>query len=526
VPAIQQGAVAPPGPRDLIVVSDLHLGRGHDPATKRYHRLEAFFYDEDFRAFCRWACADAAARGMPLALVLNGDVFDLLRIEPEFPPEGTHLEKRFGALPTPPIAARMVADVLTGHPSFLEALADVLAAGHELVLVCGNHDLELQWPQVQEEVRRALTVALAARRAPEALARLRFEPWFLYEPGRIWIEHGCQYDPENAFHFPLRSRLADSPFVAQIAERDMPLGNFFQRYLYNAFGSITFIVPSSRANYRYFRFLLANQPRLLVRVVRSQGRFLLQLLRRLARYPEPGWQRAAEVAHRAELEQLAERSGLGEKLRAIDALKFRGADAARAASGMMRQAAKLAAGAIGSAILALALLTAASHAIEALTLGFGWKALLSLVLYLAFGALSASALVAAAMRVPADEPPRPLRAAAERIAEILDVPIVTFGHTHDEVVSPIARASGRAWYFNTGTWLAVFTHDILVPRERVQYTFLRVRGGEAELLQWSPGRGREMPVVLLEEGPAAGPVRPSEEDLPSPVPESRERRSA
>jgi hypothetical protein len=193
---------------------------------------------------------------------------------------------------------------------------------------------------------------------------------------------------------------------------------------------------------------------------------------------------------------------------------------------MMRQAMKLAAGAVGSAILALALLTAASHAIEALTLGFGWKALLSLVLYLAFGALSASALVAAAMRVPADEPPRPLRAAAERIAELLDVPIVTFGHTHDEVVSSIARATGCGWYFNTGTWLAVFTHDILVPRERVQYTFLRVRGSEAELLQWSPGRGREMPVVLLEEGPATGPVRRPEEDLPTPAPEPRARKSA
>ncbi len=522
MPANQQGAARPRGPPDLIVVSDLHLGRGLDLATKRYHRLEAFFYDEDFRAFCRWACADAAARGEPMTFVLNGDVFDLLRIEPEVPPEGTHLEKRFGALATPPVAARMVADILAGHPAFVEALADVLAAEHDLVLVCGNHDLELQWPQVQEEVRRALAAALAVRGASGALLRLCFEPWFHYEPGRIWIEHGCQYDPENAFRFPLRSRLAGSPHVAHVVERDMPLGNFFQRYLYNAFGQITFIVPSSRANYRYFRFLLANQPRLLVRVAFSQGRFVLQLLRRLARAPEPDWQEAGEAAHRAELQELAERSGLGEKLEVIDALKFRGADAARALTGMLKQGMKLVAGGVGTAILALALLTAASHAIEALTVGFGWKALLSLVLYLTFGALSASALVAAAVRIPGDEPLRPLRAAAERIAKLLDVPIVTFGHTHDEVVSSIARASGRGWYFNTGTWLAVFTHDVLMPRERVQYTFLRVRGAEAELLQWSPGRGHEMPVVLLEEGPEVGVItaRP-EEERPSPGPETR-----
>lgn len=507
MPALPRGDSSPQGPRDLIVVSDLHLGRGFDPATKRYHRLEAFFYDEDFRAFCRWACRDAASRDVPLTLVLNGDVFDLLRIEPETVPDGSSAERHFGALLTPPVAARMIADVLAGHPAFVEALAEVLAAGQEVVLLCGNHDLELQWSQVQDEVRRTVAAALA-QRAPEALPRLRFEPRFYYEPGRIWIEHGCQYDPENAFQFPLRRGLAESPAAVQVAERDMPLGNFFQRYLYNAFGSITFIVPSTRANYRYLRFLLLNQPRILVRVARSQGRFLVQLLRRLARPPAPGWHEIAQAAHQAELDELAQRSGLGDRLRAIDALKCRGADAARAASGLLRQGAKLASGAVLGSVLVLALLSAASHAIEALTVGFGWKALLSIVLYLTFGALSATALVAAAMRVPADEPPRPLRAAAARIAAILDVPIVAFGHAHEEVVSPLAGAGARGWYFNTGTWLAVFTHDVLVPRERVQYAFLRVTGSEGELLQWSPGRNRPMPVVLLEEengAPAPAP---------------------
>ena len=490
---------APRPQRDLLVVSDLHLGRGIDPVTRRYHRLEAFLYDEDFRDFCGWICADAKARGQPVALVLNGDVFDLLRIEPEPVPGGTSLERRFGPLPTPPLAARIVGDILAGHPVFAEGLADVLASGHEILVVCGNHDVELQWPQVQEEVRAALRRPLSARGAEAALERLTFHSWFIHEPGRIWIEHGCQYDPENAFRFPLRSLLAASPAAAEVAERDLPLGNFFQKYLYNAFGSLTFIVPSSRANYRYFRYLLANQPRLLLRVARSQGRFLLQLVRRLALPPPAAWQRVAEVAHRAELDALAERSGLGERLLAIDGLKYVGADAARAMSGLVRQAAKLAGGAVLATVAVLALLIAMSHAIEALSVGFGWKALLSLVLYLTAGALGAVALVAAAVRLPRDEPPRPLRAAAERIASIVDVPMVTFGHTHDEVVTAIARPGGRGWYYNTGTWVAVFSHDELVPRERVQYTFLRVRGDEAELLQWSPGRGRPMRVVLFDD---------------------------
>jgi len=482
------------------VVSDLHLGRGRNPATRRWSRLEAFLYDEDFLAFCRWLGRDA---GPAAALVLNGDVFDFLRIEPEPAPGATSAEQRYGPPPTPESAARLTADILAGHPLFLEGLCEVLAAGREVVLLPGNHDLESQSDEVRAVLRQAVAARLDARGAPAAaLAGLSFESWFLHEPGRAWIEHGCQYDPENAFRFHLRRGLAPGA-AAAVAEGDLPLGNFLQRYLYNAFGSITFIVPSSRANYRYFRWLLANEPRLLLRIVFSQARFVAQLLRRLARLPSAAWADQAERAHQAELAALGERSGLGEAVRAVDALKAAGANVVQAATGLFRQGAKLAAGAAGVAVGALAVFTASSAAIGALEAGVGWKALLSLLVYLALGTLAAVGLVAAALRMPRDRPPRHLRAAAEQIAALTGAPLVVFGHTHEEVVEPLAPPGAPlgtgAWYYNTGTWIAVFTHDVLVPRERVQLTFLRIRGAEAELLHYSPGRDAALPVVLLEE---------------------------
>ena len=501
-----KGAVPPAAPRDLYVVSDLHLGRGRNPATRRWSRLEAFLYDEDFVAFCRWLCRDA---GRPAVLVLNGDVFDFLRIEPEPAPGAARAERRYGPPLTPEVAAHLVADILAGHPLFVDGLCLLLAAGLQVVFLPGNHDLESQSDEVRGVIRRAVAAGLATRQAPEeALARLGFESWFLHEPGRIWIEHGCQYDPENAFRHHLRRGLSRQAAEAA-AEGDLPLGNFLQRYLYNAFGSITFIVPSSRANYRYFRWLLANEPRLLLRVTFSQARFLAQLLRRLARLPAAGWKEEAERAQAAELAALGAGSGLGQVLDAVDGLKATGANAAEAAGGLLRQVAKLTAGGVGVTVAALAVFTASSTAIGAVEAGVGWKALLSLLVYLAMGTLTGVGLVAAALRMPRDRPPRHLRAAAERIAALTGVPLVVFGHTHEEVVEPLPPAGGdhgqAAWYFNTGTWIGVFTHDVLVPRERVQLTFLRVRGVDAELLRYSPGRDGALPVVVLEEDEAEPP---------------------
>jgi UDP-2,3-diacylglucosamine pyrophosphatase LpxH len=488
--------VAAAPPRDLYVVSDLHLGRGRRPDTRRWSRLETFLYDDDFLAFCRWLCRDAHGRA---ALVLNGDVFDFLRIEPEPAPGARGAARRFGPLPTPAVAARMAEDILLGHPRFLDGLCAVLAAGHEVILLPGNHDLECQSDEVRTVLRRAVEARLAELEAPPgAGARLAFEAWFLHEPGRIWIEHGCQYDPENAYRWHLRRRFPPE-VAAAAAEGDLPLGNFFQRYLYNAFGSITFIVPTTRANYRYFRWLLANEPRLLLRVTFSHARFLLQLLRRLARLPAAGWREEAARAHAEELAALATRSGLGARLEEVDRLKATGADAVQAASGMLRQVVKLGLGGLALAVSGLAVFTASSVAIGSLEAGLGWKALLSLLLYLAFATVVAVGLVAAALRMPRDEPPHHLRDAAARVAAIVDVPLVAFGHSHEEVVEPLERPAGLGWYFNTGTWIAVFTHDVLLPRERVQLTFLRVRGADAELLRFSPGRDGALPVVLLEE---------------------------
>ncbi|MCA9707639.1 MAG: metallophosphoesterase [Myxococcales bacterium] len=487
---------------DLVIVSDLHLGRGKNPKTGRYYELEAFFYDEDFLRFCRYLCDDARRRQVPLKLVLNGDTFDLLRLDP-VPLDGDpQVVNRFAPALNPTRAAAEVSRILGGHPALVEALATVLAEGHEVVVLPGNHDIEVQWEPVRDSMRRCIGEHPRLGDEPGgALERLRFEDWFYHEPGRIWVEHGCQYDPENAFRYPLRRELVHEPDALHEAELDNPLGNFFQRYLYNAFGHITFIVPSTRANTRYMKWLVFNDPQLLLRIVKSHWRFWWQVLRRVAKYPSRDRARLAQ-AHERQLERLARSSGLGDDLRQIDALKESRADITAALQSFSRQAWRLVWRLLGVGALVFGLWFFAIHGLTELRVGLWRKAAAFLgfgffFLFSAFGAVLYSLF-----RGSPSVLPQPMRQAAAAIARRLDVPIVCFGHTHEEVLWRLKARRGRpggAWYFNTGTWIAVFTHDVLLPRERVQYTFLRVRGHEGELMSWSPGRGEPKPVVLLDE---------------------------
>ena len=494
---------------EIYVVSDLHMGRGKNPETRRFYTLENFFYDDDFARFCDYLCRDAASRNTSFKLIFNGDTFDLLRIEPDPQPqpEATERERRFGPAHTPVQAARTIAQILEGHRGFVRGVAQVLNAGHEVIMLPGNHDIEVQWEPVQHEIRQAVlnhvrtTYGEAASGAATPL--LRFEEWFYHEPGRVWIEHGCQYDPENSFRYLLRSRLVHTPDVVHETEHDFPLGNFFQRYLYNFFGHITFIVPSTRANLRYLRWLALNEPRILLRVAFSHLPFAIQVVRRLAQASAKTARRALQQAHDGSLADLADRSDMGLRLLAIDQLKEVRADAVQAMRSLVWHLVKFLGGGLLFLLSIVGIWSFGFFSISQQHLDGGASTALFVFLNVFMALCGIGGLLYATLGSAVDISPRPLRRAAQRIAAILDIPIVSFGHSHDEEMWWLERPSGgKAWYCNTGTWIAVFTHDVLIPRERVQYSFLRIQKEEAELLHWSPGRGEPLPVILLDEGEA------------------------
>jgi hypothetical protein len=307
----------------------------------------------------------------------------------------------------------------------------------------------------------------------------------------------------------LRTHVVGNEAAVETLERDMPVGSFFQKYLYNFFGAITFIVPSSRANTRYFRWLLINRPRLLAKVATSHFPFFLQVLRRIGK----GGGNTTELAdaHSNQLGELATSANLDGTLQQIDGLKATHGSAARVARGIMYDIVKIGGLALLLALLVAGLWFAGFHAINQFDVGVTLKAILFIVLNFVFLLSLTGGIGYTLLRPPKAPPSRPGRNAASRISSLIDVPIVTMGHSHDEVVFRLRRDGENAgWFYNTGTWVAVFTHDELLPRERVQYTFLRVRGDAAELMHYSPGRNDAVPVILIDDDRWSEPEKPSE----------------
>jgi UDP-2,3-diacylglucosamine pyrophosphatase LpxH len=200
-----------------VIVSDLHMAAPGGPFP------DPFGEDDVFAALL----AALARDGAPARLVLLGDTFDLVLAA--------------GALDGPrrrdPVAAAVSAldAIAEAHPRVLASLAAFAAAGHEVDLVPGNHDIELLRPAVQQRLRQ-LVARCGADRALR-IDRVAFPPWVVHVPGVLYAEHGQQHHDLNHFrrllartatagHRPVSRPLAlclDEGRV-ELARRRVPVG--------------------------------------------------------------------------------------------------------------------------------------------------------------------------------------------------------------------------------------------------------------------------------------------------------------
>lgn len=99
-----------------------------------------------------------------------------------------------------------------GHPRLFEAFAWWVTHGNRLVVIAGNHDLELRWPKVQEDFTDKLIEIIQEHPEWDRIGTqedckrridLRYT-WFYHQPGLFYAEHGDQYDALNSAQNAIR----------------------------------------------------------------------------------------------------------------------------------------------------------------------------------------------------------------------------------------------------------------------------------------------------------------------------------
>lgn len=220
-----------------LVISDLHLSdvEDHLDGWKR-HKSSAWVYDDELDDMVR-SFEARLEPGDTFTLILNGDVFDfdLVTAIPDAPTFTVRpIEHEYGLDATAEKSAWKLGRILDDHPRFVALLARVLAAGHRLVVVIGNHDRELWFAEVEAVLRGRIDQAIAALEPRPANVRgeLLVEPWFYSVPGEVFVEHGHQYDYYTSFRYNLE------PVVERHGEVHIALssGNLSNRFLLSNIG--------------------------------------------------------------------------------------------------------------------------------------------------------------------------------------------------------------------------------------------------------------------------------------------------
>jgi UDP-2,3-diacylglucosamine pyrophosphatase LpxH len=201
-----------PGP-NLLVLSDVHLGcdlvqhaRPDAPARGEASRRR----DRELVAMLDWYRKRRRGR-RPWRLVFAGDLVDFVGMSVSAAPdeietELTDEEREHGLGSAVDHTIAKLRRVAENHREVFVALARFVASGNELSIVRGNHDVDFHWKPVQEEL-----CALLARHARIDAARIEFVDWFYYEEGRVYIEHGHQYDDYCAQDHVLHPVLPSDP---------------------------------------------------------------------------------------------------------------------------------------------------------------------------------------------------------------------------------------------------------------------------------------------------------------------------
>lgn len=238
----------------VAMISDLHVGDPNNP------RLEDFDRDE---AFEQLLASDLPKRAMgrPATLVIAGDFIDFPQIFPEFGRACPF--ERFGT--TEDEAVLRVRRAIAGHPRVFSAMKHFLGRGNQILVLPGNHDIDLHFPRVFATIAEACGCASGPA--------LSFVPEGTIQERGVYLEHGNQYSYDNSFEH-WGNPIGVAPDGSVRVER--PWGTLFMDMVYN---DIEMAYPFVNKVYPH-----AELARIVLRLLRDDTRVATNVLARLVAF--------------------------------------------------------------------------------------------------------------------------------------------------------------------------------------------------------------------------------------------------
>jgi UDP-2,3-diacylglucosamine pyrophosphatase LpxH len=503
-----------PARTHYVILSDLHINIGIPQPMGRWPLVEDFFFDAEFESLLRKLRTEAQGDGSPSfrwTLIINGDFAEFLQIldwpgDPvsrrggkiewnlenyEFGPggwaeapwktvPGFQKEIRDGLASGEDESAWKLKRVYDGHRVVFKAIADFVAAGHSVVMIKGNHDVEFYWPGVKEQFIRLLchSIDYPYTKCQAQLGEWRNQDFrgacqifanggtiefaeLSYEDELVYVEHGNQYEPANSFaHFdePINRVLrAGQTYL------EMPFGSILVRYFLNGieshFQDADNIKPTATAIKRIFKRSYFHALRVLIP---NLGRFLDALT-----FP-PAWINLWKILNPAYFTYAIVLVGLLVIYPFSRALAFFSSQ------------------------------TCADPVAW-------WQFIKEIYgFWTTIGGLAAILLTFFGSFILSDEPLYLRKAACDVWKQLTKGQrFIIFGHTHDPDYWQLGDTN--VWYFNTGTWTKVFSEAEALTRPERQLAYLKVVDGKAELLEWVPELANPEQPLRLEED--AAPIR-------------------
>jgi UDP-2,3-diacylglucosamine pyrophosphatase LpxH len=466
----------------LLVLSDVHLGSDLNDFGGSIRRSRQV--DQDLVDLLKHYRSVAPPRGR-WRLVVAGDFIDFvgMTVRADAEPLATERsdeEREHGlgnAVDHVRVKLRLVAE---RHRDVFDALGNFVADGNTLAFVQGNHDLEMHWDSVKDDLRSLLLVRARASRTDEVDGpafdeRISFHAWFFYIAGLAYIEHGHQYDACCATQYILAPLSAEDPRRITRSASDVLL---------------RFVVRPTRGMHEYGHDK-HGITHYLVFAVNLGWSGLLHLARRYAsavgelfrlrREQLSGGSHVLREEHERRVAVLAQTTRIGrDRMRALAALQV--PRITRTLHGILASVLldRLALGLAAALTLLVVSVLTMVHAVHA-----WWVALCVVAAWLV-----ADRLLAGSRTI--DPEKRMIERAAD-LARLFPAAFVVMGHTH--VPARMSVNDGAATYINLGSWAEEEgdEHDAVHQTYRAARTHLQIHDGEegpvAELFAWDRDHG-------------------------------------